>query len=476
MNLRLNLLILVSIFFQPIDAMDLGGTALKVGFDDQTQEFLKNMAKNPPKIALDLSGLGRDGSDAAKQIGEGFSKGLGGALRGEFKELFKQIGTDVPEASDKVMSGVAQAFNKAFRQGSREFTGELNGQVAPEFDKFAGSMSGTARQSIETVLAGVDKGIGAIERTAVHNAIKATVGVLGVAAVIYITKLVSAKYIERYMFEPSLIQKRSSRSIFNIFRSRPAVNIRKHMVIDNNLASDLDCVMNMTKNVKRNGGQYENVLLYGAPGTGKTLFAELLAEHCGMDYAIVPAARISQFLKKGTVVQELDNLFDWAARSKHGTIIFLDEAEIFLADRSTLSGMAYNALNFFLTKTGTQSDKIMIICTTNRRSVIDQAVLDRLGLQIEFILPSLQARQEMLQMHIEAIFTKQKGKLVNYEFLKNNDNLFKMAQQLDGCSGRVIQKFVNRLRQYALGENQLFIDEQTVHRVMAQIKKSLVRV
>jgi hypothetical protein len=151
-NLRLNLLILVSIFFQPIEAMELGGTALKFGFDNETQEFLKNMAKNPPKIALDLSGLGRDGSDAAKQIGEGFSKGLGGALRGEFKELFEQIGTDVPEASDKVMSGVAQAFNRAFREGSREFTGELNGQVAPEFDKFAGSMSGTARHSIEQYL------------------------------------------------------------------------------------------------------------------------------------------------------------------------------------------------------------------------------------------------------------------------------------------------------------------------------------
>lgn len=472
MNLRLNLLILTSVFFQPIVAMGLGDTALKVGFDAPTQEFLRNVANNPPKIGLDLSGLGRDGAAAAGQIGEGFGKGLGGGIRGEFKQLLGQIGTDVPKASDEVMSGVAQAFNKAFREGSREFTGELNGQVAPEFDKFAGSMSGTARQSIETVLAGVNKGIGDIERTAVHNAIKATAGVLGIAAIIYVGKLVAAKYVERYMFEPNLIEKRSSRSIFNIFRSRSDVNIRKHMVIDSNLARDLDYIMNMTKNIQRNGGQYENVLLYGAPGTGKTLFAELLAEHCGMDYAIVPAARISQFLKKGTVVQELDNLFEWAARSKRGTIIFLDEAEIFLADRSTLSGMAYNALNFFLTKTGTPSDKIMVICTTNRRAVIDQAVLDRLGLQVEFTLPSLQARQQILQMHIQTIFAKQKGKVVNYKFLQNDDNILKIAQQLDGCSGRVIQKFVNRLRQYALGENQLFVDEQTVHTVTKQIKKA----
>lgn len=285
-----------------------------------------------------------------------------------------------------------------------------------------------------------------------------------------LAEIVGKKYIARYLFEPKLIDKKFSRRWFSLGTPK-SVNIQDHMVISDTLANDLNYIMKVTKNIKKNGGFFEHVLLYGAPGTGKTLFAQLLAENSGMDYALISAANVSQFLQKGTVVEELNNLFDWAAKSKNGTILFFDESEMFLANRGTLSNEAQNALGTFLARTGTPSNKIMIICTTNRPEVIDPAVRSRLGLSVEFKVPDFKARVAQLKMHIKNVFDKQKGAIVNAAYLKNENIITEIARKLEGVSGRTIQKCVNRFRQMALALDQLAIDSQIVTAVIEQVTK-----
>lgn len=302
-------------------------------------------------------------------------------------------------------------------------------------------------------------------------------GMLAFAAISTATVLIkhiATKYIGKYFFEPSLI-KRSSQGIVNKctswFKSwfQKPTDLKDHMVISDQLFQELNYIMKMTINIKNNGGYFEHVLLHGAPGTGKTLFAQLLAQYCGMDFAIVPAANISQFLANGTVVEELTNLFRWASKNKRGTIIFFDEAETFLAHRNTLSAAAQNALGSFLEETGTPSNRIMVICATNRPEILDKAVIDRLGMHVEFPLPDLQARQDQLVMHIDTIFGKQIGKKVKYGCLQDKEYIMNIAQLLEGYSGRKIQKFVNRLRQQALAENIVEVNHDLVNRVIKQM-------
>lgn len=337
---------------------------------------------------------------------------------------------------------------------------------------------GESLPKMNTGILKVGKGIGAAGKSALMPVVKLTVGAACVTTALAVIKWAAKKYVDRYLFEPQLIEKRSSsyslRSAFARFFKKP-VNIQDHMVISDALKIDLEYIMKTTKNIQKNGGQFENVLLHGAPGTGKTLFAKLLAEHCGMDYAIVPAANVSQFLTKGTAVQELNNLFEWASRSSNGTIIFFDEAETFLADRKNLGIDAQNALSAFLAKTGTPSNKIMVICATNRPTVMDAAVLSRLGLQVEFPLPDHNARQAQLRMHIKTVFEKQTGAFVKYEYLQNEDHVVDISVQLEGCSGRTLQKFVNRLRQFALAQDTLEINADIINVVIDQIKKDLVK-
>ncbi|MGB8467372.1 MAG: AAA family ATPase [Candidatus Babeliales bacterium] len=291
-------------------------------------------------------------------------------------------------------------------------------------------------------------------------------------------KRLGEKYIHRYMFEPALVAKRYRQSSLKSFISwlrpstRKPIDLAEHMVIAEQLKDELNLVIAMTTNIKQYGGQFDNILLYGAPGTGKTLFAQLLAQQCGMDYAIIPAANVSQFLTTGTAVEELNNLFAWAAKSKNGTILFFDEAETFLADRRTLTSAAQNALNSFLAHTGTPSNKIMIIGATNRPEILDEAVRSRFGVTIHFPLPDSSARYNQLVMHIKNTFVVQTGVYVAYDCLKDETYVATLAERMDGWSGRTIQKFVDRIRQQALARGHLTVTPAEIDQMIAQVQQN----
>ena len=70
---------------------------------------------------------------------------------------------------------------------------------------------------------------------------------------------------------------------------------------------------------------FQNLLLHGPPGTGKTMFAKNLALNSGMDYAIMTGADVSPLGKES--VTELHKLFDWSSSSSKGLVLFIDEAD-----------------------------------------------------------------------------------------------------------------------------------------------------
>lgn len=365
-------------------------------------------------------------------------------------------------------------FLKTLNQGVKE---EVKPALA-ELGKGGSDALANLRPGIGQIGEGIADSIRPVHSEIIKIMAKYTALSLGATLIgIYVKK-----YVDKYLFEPKLIEKQSShwisKSFSSLFYGKPEIKLEDHMIISDVLSKDLNYIMKMTKNIKKNGGHFEHVLLYGEPGTGKTLFAQLLAEDCGMDYAFVPAANVSKFLTKNTTsaaAHELDELFAWAAGRSNGTILFFDEAETFLADRSTLSIEAQNALAAFLAKTGTPSNKIMIICATNRPEIMDSAVLSRLGYQVEFPLPDLKAREAQLKMHIKKIFTKQEGKQISYKVLQDPALLNRFAQELEGCSGRSIQKAVNRLRQTALAEDVSEITPEIMQRVVQQMQKDRVK-
>eukprot|EP00933_Yihiella_yeosuensis_P065950 TRINITY_DN69976_c0_g1_i1.p1 TRINITY_DN69976_c0_g1~~TRINITY_DN69976_c0_g1_i1.p1 ORF type:complete len:282 (-),score=60.60 TRINITY_DN69976_c0_g1_i1:330-1064(-) len=141
-----------------------------------------------------------------------------------------------------------------------------------------------------------------------------------------------------------------------------------------------------------------NALFFGPPGTGKSLTARRLALACGMDYAIMSGGNVLGLQE--AAVPELRKIFSWAKASSRGLVLFIDEAEAFLSNRSSSSSRSPHvqaAVSFFLAQTTSSSDSLMVILATNRLEDLDEAVLSRLPFQIEFGRPS----EELLEQQVE---------------------------------------------------------------------------
>lgn len=123
-----------------------------------------------------------------------------------------------------------------------------------------------------------------------------------------------------------------------------------------------------------------NILLYGVPGTGKTAFANHLAEKLNIPLIIRKASDLL-----GMYVGENEKNIAEAfreAESKKG-LLFIDEADTFLSERSTAGkGWERTMVNEFLTQM--EQFTGVLICATNFREIVDSAATRRFVRKVEF--------------------------------------------------------------------------------------------
>ena len=244
--------------------------------------------------------------------------------------------------------------------------------------------------------------------------------------------------------------------------------------MEEKLATQLNKVAVATKNTKANAAPFRHLLLHGPPGTGKTLFAKKLAKSSGLDYAILTGGDIAPLGREG--VTELHKLFDWADTSKKGVLLFVDEADAFLRNREVhghnMSEDGRNALNAFLYRTGTETDKFMVVYASNRPDQFDGAITDRVDEIVEFELPGEDERVKMLEMYIEKYLLNPtgNGSKVVVEGLDAAD-VKSVAVKTEGWSGREIAKLVIAWQSAAYGSEGAVLDNKTLYDTLARFEK-----
>jgi ATPase family AAA domain-containing protein 3A/B len=226
-----------------------------------------------------------------------------------------------------------------------------------------------------------------------------------------------------------------------------------NMIFTCDLQNRLDEIAKSTKNINHriNEGktnvQYRNLMLYGKPGTGKTMFARKLAHECGMEFAMMSG---SSFTKQGAL-EEMDHLFKWANNSK-GLLLFIDEAESFLLKRETMKtdSYEYKVLTNFLNYTGTRSNKFMIVMATNRLSQIDSAIYRRVDDLVEIGLPAQEERARVLMLYRDTIMfdVKQNGQAFvdSSKAFMTDSKIKEMAAQTNGLSNGDLQGIINSIK------------------------------
>jgi len=243
------------------------------------------------------------------------------------------------------------------------------------------------------------------------------------------------------------------------------------MIFDQSVKERLLEIQNTTTNIQKHissgkKATYSNLLLYGKPGTGKTLFAQILADETNMDFLPVTAASLLQSGVKG--VQYFNDLLAMANKSKYGVIIFVDEADALFVDRNTLNPESdhYKVLNHILALTGSGSDKFMLVAATNHAYLLDEAMGRRFQDRVLMPLPDLSTRIALIDLYNQSVLFNEKENGAAFvktaQLLFNPQTLKDAADKTDGLSHAEIKDMIVAIRKKAFGSQDGMITRKHI--------------
>ncbi|KAL5814263.1 hypothetical protein ACOSQ4_024904 [Xanthoceras sorbifolium] len=175
------------------------------------------------------------------------------------------------------------------------------------------------------------------------------------------------------------------------------------------------------------------ILLFGPPGTGKTMLAKAIAREAGASFINVSMSTITSKWF-GEDEKNVRALFSLASKVSP-TIIFVDEVDSMLGQRTRVG--EHEAMrkikNEFMTHwdglTTKAGERILVLAATNRPFDLDEAIIRRFERRIMVGLPSVENR--------EMIFRT----LLSKEKVEEGLNFKELATMTEGYTGSDLKNF-----------------------------------
>ena len=149
------------------------------------------------------------------------------------------------------------------------------------------------------------------------------------------------------------------------------------------------------------------VLLYGEPGTGKTLLAKAIAGEAGVPFFSISGSNFVE-MYVGIGASRVRDLFT-EGKKKAPCILFIDEIDAVGRHRSSGGGGGNDereqTLNQLLVEMDgfEANDHVIVIAATNRQDILDPALLrpGRFDRQVMVPLPDVGGREKILKVHAQ---------------------------------------------------------------------------
>ena len=209
----------------------------------------------------------------------------------------------------------------------------------------------------------------------------------------------------------------------------------------------------------------KGVILYGSPGTGKTLLAKAVAGEAGVPFYALSGSDFVQ-VYVGVGASRVRNLFKKA--KAHGkAVIFIDEIDAIGKTRAggnSATGGGNDerdqTLNALLTEMSGfgESDGIVVIAATNRLDTLDSALLrpGRFDRHVEVALPDVNARERILELYLN----NKPHKDININTIAKNTAYF---------SGAKLEALINESAILAAKEDCTFITQNHINSAFSTV-------
>ncbi|MBN2058241.1 MAG: ATP-dependent zinc metalloprotease FtsH [Candidatus Saganbacteria bacterium] len=213
----------------------------------------------------------------------------------------------------------------------------------------------------------------------------------------------------------------------------------------------------------------KGLLLMGAPGTGKTLFARAIAGEAGVPFFSMSGSDFVEMFV-GVGASRVRSLFQ-EAKKQAPAIIFMDEIDAVGRHRGAGLGGGHDEREQTLNQLLVEMDgfdpntNVIVIAATNRPDILDPALLrpGRFDRQVVLDKPDLKGREEILKIHGK---NKPLAPGVDYTV---------MARRTPGFTGADLENVLNEAAILAAraDKKEISMDEieEAIDRVMAGPEK-----